>query len=101
MLPTDHAYQKSDYSTASLKTWVNTVVGEMIAIDRRQKFVKIRNQQTRQAFEVPYDHLILATGIQFQVSSRDYLLSHFLRYSLFKYHYFIIKLLNIIFNLIT
>ena len=67
MLPTDHAYELQDFATTSLKSWVNTVVGEMVAIDRMHKLVRVRNQQNGDTFEVPYDHLILATGIQFQV----------------------------------
>lgn len=46
----------------SLRSWVNVVVGKMTGIDRAAKFVIVSNDR-----KVPYDHLILCTGQQYQV----------------------------------
>lgn len=46
----------------SLCSWVNVVVGRMTAIDRAAKHVVVSQEDI-----VPYDHLILCTGQQYQV----------------------------------
>ncbi|CAI9546180.1 unnamed protein product, partial [Staurois parvus] len=48
----------------SLRSWVNVVVGKMTGIDRAAKFVIVSNDR-----KVPYDHLILCTGQQYQIPS--------------------------------
>ncbi|KAK7103337.1 cilia- and flagella-associated protein 61-like [Littorina saxatilis] len=62
MLPTSHCYSQQDYAKVSLRTWVNVVYGHMTAIERKKKFVVVDG-----AYQVPYDHLVLCTGQQFQV----------------------------------
>lgn len=47
----------------SLQSWVNIVVVKMIGIDRAAKHVIVTG-----GTKVPYEHLILCTGQQFQVS---------------------------------
>lgn len=46
----------------SLCSWVNVVVGRMTAIDRAAKQVVVSKSEI-----VFYDHLILCTGLQYQV----------------------------------
>lgn len=46
----------------SLCSWVNVVVGRMTGIDRAAKHVVVSKDRA-----VPYDHLILCTGQQYQV----------------------------------
>ncbi|XP_018118396.1 cilia- and flagella-associated protein 61 isoform X2 [Xenopus laevis] len=61
-LSTSHCYSDKDYALMSLRSWVNVVVGKMTGIDRAAKFVIVANGR-----KVPYDHLILCTGQQYQV----------------------------------
>ncbi|KAE8601161.1 hypothetical protein XENTR_v10013560 [Xenopus tropicalis] len=61
-LSTSHSYNDKDYALMSLRSWVNVVVGKMSGIDRAAKFVIVANGR-----KVPYDHLILCTGQQYQV----------------------------------
>lgn len=46
----------------SLRAWVNVVYGKMTRIDRKKKLVTVNHNTF-----VPYDHLILCTGTQYQV----------------------------------
>ncbi|XP_051867186.1 cilia- and flagella-associated protein 61 [Pristis pectinata] len=57
-----HSYEHDDYALMSLQSWVNVVVGKMIGIDRAGKHVIVTG-----GTKVPYEHLILCTGQQFQV----------------------------------
>ncbi|XP_075123727.1 cilia- and flagella-associated protein 61 [Leptodactylus fuscus] len=61
-LASSHCYNDKDYALMSLRSWVNVVVGKMTGIDRAAKFVIVSNDR-----KVPYDHLILSTGQQYQV----------------------------------
>ncbi|XP_054551968.1 cilia- and flagella-associated protein 61 isoform X2 [Talpa occidentalis] len=61
-LATDHCFNDKDYALMSLCSWVNVVVGRMTAIDRVAKHVVVSNDEI-----VLYDHLILCTGLQYQV----------------------------------
>ncbi|KAG9484247.1 hypothetical protein GDO78_009909 [Eleutherodactylus coqui] len=61
-LASSHCYNDKDYALMSLRSWVNVVVGKMTGIDRAAKFVIVSNYR-----KVPYDHLILCTGQQYQV----------------------------------
>ncbi|KAM4770899.1 cilia- and flagella-associated protein 61 [Rhinophrynus dorsalis] len=61
-LASSHCYNDKDYALMSLRSWVNVVVGKMTGIDRAAKFVIVSNDR-----KVPYDHLILCTGQQYQV----------------------------------
>ena len=62
MLGNSFCYNQADISRVSLRTWVNVVYGYMTNIDRKKKLVAVDNNT-----EVPYDHLILCTGEQYQV----------------------------------
>ncbi|XP_038661884.1 cilia- and flagella-associated protein 61 isoform X1 [Scyliorhinus canicula] len=57
-----HGYSHADYAQMSLQTWVNVVTGKMIGIDRAAKHVLVTGDT-----KVPYEHLILCTGEQYQV----------------------------------
>ncbi|XP_073484254.1 cilia- and flagella-associated protein 61 isoform X2 [Aquarana catesbeiana] len=61
-LSSSHCYNDKDYALMSLRSWVNVVVGKMTGIDRAAKFVIVSNDR-----KVPYDHLILCTGQQYQI----------------------------------
>ncbi|XP_016067517.1 PREDICTED: cilia- and flagella-associated protein 61 [Miniopterus natalensis] len=61
-LATDHSFSDKDHELMSLCSWVNVVAGRMTAIDRAAKHVVVSHKDT-----VPYDHLILCTGQQYQV----------------------------------
>lgn len=62
MLASSHCYSHEDYAKVALQAWVNVVYGKMTAIDRKKKIVKVSDDT-----QVPYDHLILCTGQQYQV----------------------------------
>lgn len=62
MLSTSHCYSHEEYAKIALQAWVNVVYGKMTAIDRKKKIVKVTDNT-----HVPYDHLILCTGQQYQV----------------------------------
>ncbi|XP_063104699.1 cilia- and flagella-associated protein 61 isoform X2 [Cavia porcellus] len=61
-LASDHCFNDKDYALMSLCSWVNVVVGRMTGIDRAAKHVVVSKDRA-----VPYDHLILCTGQQYQV----------------------------------
>ncbi|XP_053567984.1 cilia- and flagella-associated protein 61 [Bombina bombina] len=61
-LANSYCYNDKDYALMSLRSWVNVVVGKMTDIDRAAKYVIVSNDR-----KVPYDHLILCTGQQYQV----------------------------------
>uniref|UniRef100_Q8NHU2-4 Isoform 4 of Cilia- and flagella-associated protein 61 n=1 Tax=Homo sapiens TaxID=9606 RepID=Q8NHU2-4 len=61
-LASDHCFNDKDYALMSLCSWVNVVVGRMTGIDRAAKHVVLSTDEI-----VPYDHLILCTGQQYQV----------------------------------
>ncbi|XP_013367639.1 PREDICTED: cilia- and flagella-associated protein 61 isoform X1 [Chinchilla lanigera] len=61
-LASDHCFNDKDYALMSLCSWVNVVVGRMTGIDRAAKHVVVSKDKA-----VPYDHLILCTGQQYQV----------------------------------
>jgi hypothetical protein len=45
-----------------IRAWVNVVYGSMTAIDRKKKHVVVNGNTI-----VPYDHLVIATGLQYQL----------------------------------
>ncbi|XP_043552797.1 cilia- and flagella-associated protein 61 [Chiloscyllium plagiosum] len=55
-------YNHDDHAQISLQTWVNVVTGKMIGINRAAKYVLVTGET-----KVPYEHLILCTGLQYQV----------------------------------
>ncbi|XP_013928301.1 PREDICTED: cilia- and flagella-associated protein 61 isoform X1 [Thamnophis sirtalis] len=57
-----YCFNEDDYALMSLGSWINVVAGKMIAINRSAKHVTVSKEK-----EVPYDHLILCTGQQYQV----------------------------------
>ncbi|XP_065845247.1 cilia- and flagella-associated protein 61-like isoform X2 [Oscarella lobularis] len=63
MLPTSHCFSSSELAQASLATWVNVVRGKIVAIDRERKMAIVSS-----GAELPYDLLILCTGVQYQTS---------------------------------
>ncbi|XP_074203904.1 cilia- and flagella-associated protein 61 isoform X1 [Camelus bactrianus] len=61
-LASDHCFNDRDHAVLSLCSWVSVVVGKMTAIDRAAKRVMVSGEEV-----VPYDHLVLCTGLQYQV----------------------------------
>uniref|UniRef100_A0A8C8S1I2 Cilia and flagella associated protein 61 n=1 Tax=Pelusios castaneus TaxID=367368 RepID=A0A8C8S1I2_9SAUR len=57
-----HCFNDKDYALMSLCSWVNVVVGKMTGIDRAAKHVVVSKGK-----KVPYDHLVLCTGQQYEV----------------------------------
>ena len=62
MLSSSHCYTHEEYAKVALNAWVNIVYGKMTAVDRKKKFVMVNNSNA-----VPYDHLVLCTGQQYQL----------------------------------
>ncbi|PAA87940.1 hypothetical protein BOX15_Mlig002838g2, partial [Macrostomum lignano] len=54
-------YDSRDYACMSLRTWVSVVYGRMTKIDRKRKVITVNGTA-----RVPYDYLILSTGLQYQ-----------------------------------
>ncbi|XP_077999640.1 cilia- and flagella-associated protein 61-like [Glandiceps talaboti] len=63
-LATSLCFSQDELSQLSLRTWVNVVCAKMIAINRSSKYVVVTGGR-----KVPYDHLIIGTGLQYQVSA--------------------------------
>ncbi|KAL2081853.1 hypothetical protein ACEWY4_021671 [Coilia grayii] len=57
-----HGYCARTHAQLSLRSWINIVTGKMVGIDRASKHVLVTGGR-----RVPYDHLILCTGEQFQI----------------------------------
>lgn len=62
MLGRSFCYDQESYAKTSLRTWVNVVVGKMTACDRKKKVVVVNGNTL-----VPYDHLVMCMGQQYQV----------------------------------
>uniref|UniRef100_A0AAY5K1P9 Cilia- and flagella-associated protein 61 N-terminal domain-containing protein n=1 Tax=Esox lucius TaxID=8010 RepID=A0AAY5K1P9_ESOLU len=57
-----HCYGDRDHAQLSLRSWINVVMAKMVGIDRAAKNVLLSGGQ-----RVPFDHLVLCTGQQYQV----------------------------------
>ncbi|KAL4238233.1 Cilia and flagella associated protein 61 [Mactra antiquata] len=62
MLSSSHCFNFDEYAKIALQASVNVVYGKMSSIDRKKKVVNVNGYA-----KVPYDHLILCTGQQYQV----------------------------------
>ncbi|XP_053397247.1 cilia- and flagella-associated protein 61-like [Mercenaria mercenaria] len=62
MSSTSHCYSHDEYAKIALQASVNVVYGKMTFIDRKKKLVRVSGNTF-----VPYDHLVLCTGEQYQV----------------------------------
>ena len=62
MLANSLCFTQQDYAQMALRAWVNVVYGKMTGIDRKKKHVIVDD-----GVIVPYDHLVITAGLQYQL----------------------------------